>query len=131
VLEQHFRYEGPKPRSKETAILMLADSVEAASRTLYKPTPGRIENMVSKIVHARLEDGQLDESDLTFRDIEKIIASFTRTLCGMLHARLEYPEPVVSTPRRIPADVSGSVGAEQPKAEAEEAEGPGQAAAGL
>jgi putative nucleotidyltransferase with HDIG domain len=131
VLEQHFRYEGPKPRSKETAILMLADSVEAASRTLYKPTPGRIENMVSKIVHARLEDGQLDESDLTFRDIEKIIASFTRTLCGMLHARLEYPEPVVSAPRRIPADVSGSVGAEQPKAEAEEAEGPGQAAAGL
>ncbi|MGC8832740.1 MAG: hypothetical protein ACP5R4_01700, partial [Armatimonadota bacterium] len=125
------RYEGPKPHSKETAILMLADSVEAASRTLYKPTPSRIENMVSKIVHARLEDGQLDESDLTFRDIEKIIASFTRTLCGMLHARLEYPEPVASAPRRIPADVSGGVGAEQPKAEAEEAEGPGQAAAGL
>ncbi|MDH7481360.1 MAG: HD domain-containing protein [Armatimonadota bacterium] len=92
MLEQHFRYDGTKPQSKEAALLMLADSVEAASRSLSKPTPSRIENLVDKIIDDRLADGQLDESDLTFKDISRIRDSFVRTLTSMMHARIEYPE---------------------------------------
>lgn len=92
VLEQHFRYEGPKPQTKEAAILMMADGVEAASRCLAKPTPARIEGLVQRMVQERLQDGQLAESDLTFRDVERIVAAFTRTLTGILHARIEYPK---------------------------------------
>lgn len=91
-LEQHFRYGGPKPQSRETAILMLADGVEAASRTLEKPTPGRIADLVDKIIGAQLADGQLDECDLTLRDLRGIRDAFLRLLSGMLHSRIEYPE---------------------------------------
>ena len=91
-LEHQFRYGGPKPQSRETAILMLADSVEAASRTLDKPTLGRIEDLVTKIIDAQLADGQLDECDLTQRDLRGIQGAFTRLLSGMLHSRIEYPE---------------------------------------
>lgn len=91
-LEQHFRYAGPKPQSRETAILMLADGVEAASRTLDKPTAGRIADLVEKIIGAQLADGQLDESDLTLRDLRGIKDAFVRLLSGMLHSRIEYPE---------------------------------------
>ena len=92
VLEQQFRYAGPKPQSRETAILMLADSVEAASRTLEKPTLGRIEDLVAKITDAQLADGQLDECDLTQRDLRGIREAFVRLLSGMLHSRIDYPE---------------------------------------
>ncbi len=92
VLEQQFRYAGPKPQSRETAILMLADSVEAASRTLEKPTLGRIEDLVSKIVNAQLADGQLDDCDLTQRDLRGIREAFVRLLSGMLHSRIDYPD---------------------------------------
>jgi hypothetical protein len=91
-LEQHFRYGGPKPQSRETAILMLADGVEAASRTLDKPTAGRIADLVDKIIGAQLSDGQLDECDLTLRDLRGIRDAFVRLLSGMLHSRIEYPE---------------------------------------
>lgn len=91
-LEQHFRYGGPKPQSRETAILMLADSVEAASRTLDKPTVGRITDLVDKIINGQLSDGQLDECDLTLRDLRGIRAAFVRLLSGMLHTRIEYPD---------------------------------------
>lgn len=91
-LEQHFRYAGPKPQSRETAILMLADGVEAASRTLEKPTIGRIEDLVDKIISVQLTDGQLDECDLTLRDLRGIRDAFVRLLGGMLHSRVEYPE---------------------------------------
>lgn len=91
-LEQHFRYGGPKPQSRETAILMLADGVEAASRTLDKPTPGRIADLVDKIIGAQLADGQLDECDLTLRDLRGIRDAFVRLLTGMLHSRIEYPD---------------------------------------
>ncbi len=93
VLEQQFRYEGTKPQTKEAALLMLADAVEAASRTLVKPSIGSIKDMVLKIIDERLSDGQLDESELTFKDISRITDSFVRTLTSMLHARIEYPEP--------------------------------------
>lgn len=92
VLEQQFRYAGPKPQTRETAILMLADSVEAASRTLDKPTLGRIEDLVSKIIDAQLADGQLDECDLTQRDLRGIREAFVRLLSGMLHSRIDYPD---------------------------------------
>lgn len=90
-LEQHFRYGGPKPQSRETAILMLSDGVEAASRTLDKPTVGRITDLVDKIINAQLADGQLDECDLTLRDLRGIRDAFIRLLSGMLHTRIEYP----------------------------------------
>lgn len=92
MLEQQFRYDGTKPQSKEAALLMLADAVEAASRSLSKPTPGQIENMVLGIISEKLTDGQLDESELTFKDISKIRESFIRSLASMMHARIEYPD---------------------------------------
>jgi len=92
ALESQFRYGGPKPQSRETAILMLADSIEAASRTLDKPTLGRIEDLVTKIIDAQLADGQLDECDITQRDLRGIQSAFTRLLSGMLHSRIDYPE---------------------------------------
>ncbi len=105
VLEQQFRYAGPKPQSRETAILMLADSVEAASRTLEKPTLGRIEDLVTKIVDAQLADGQLDECDLTQRDLRGIREAFVRLLSGMLHSRIDYPDSSKDTAKK-PADLS-------------------------
>jgi putative nucleotidyltransferase with HDIG domain len=92
VLEQQFRYDGPKPQSKEAAIIMLADSVEAASRSLAKPTTAALETLVDKIISAKLQDGQMDQSELTFRDIGIIKETFIRTLKGTLHARIDYQE---------------------------------------
>ena len=92
VLEQQFRYGGPKPQSRETAILMLADSVEAASRTLERPTLARIEDLVGRILDSTLVDGQLDECDLTQRDLRGIRDAFVRLLSGMLHSRIDYPD---------------------------------------
>ena len=97
-LEQQFRYGGPKPQSRETAILMLADSVEAASRTLEKPTLGRIEALVDQIITNHLSDGQLDECDLTLRDLRGIRDAFVHLLGGMLHNRIEYPDALKSAP---------------------------------
>ncbi len=90
-LEPQFRYPGPRPQSKEAAILMLADTVEAASRTLDKPTPARIADFVARIVEDKRADGQLDECDLTLRDLQIVQEVFARTLSGTLHARIEYP----------------------------------------
>lgn len=92
AFEQQFRYEGVKPQTKEAALLMLADSMEAASRCLSGPTLGCIESMVDEIIAEKLSDGQLDESELTFKDVSRIRESFIRTLTSMLHARIEYPE---------------------------------------
>jgi putative nucleotidyltransferase with HDIG domain len=101
ALEQQFRYEGPKPRSKEMAILMLADGAEAVSRTLDKPTPARIEQAIDAIIESRLADGQMDECDLTFRDIGLIRSAFVRVLSSMLHTRIEYPAaPGAESPAR-------------------------------
>ena len=94
ALEQQFRYAGPKPQTKEAAIVMLADSVEAASRSLDKPTHAKIELLVNRVVADKLRDGQLDESELTFRNISKIIDCFIRVIASSMHARIEYPDPV-------------------------------------
>lgn len=91
-LEYQFRYEGPRPQTKESGIIMIADSAEAASRTLHKPTPGRIRDLIEHIVKDRMSDGQFDDCELTFKDLEKIITSMTRSLTSLLHARIEYPK---------------------------------------
>ncbi|TDT51096.1 hypothetical protein EDD71_12122 [Fonticella tunisiensis] len=92
VEEASFRYEGPKPESKESAIVMLADSVEAAVRSLTSPTIQDIEKMVDKIVNEKVEDGQLDNADLALKDIGKIKKAFIKVLIGIFHNRIEYPE---------------------------------------
>lgn len=92
VEKDGFRYEGPRPRSRETAIVMLADAVEAAVRALAEPTPAALEGVVRKIIRDRLQDRQLDEAPLTLRDLDKIGTAFTRVLAGIYHPRIEYPE---------------------------------------
>ncbi len=91
VLEQHFRYEGPKPQTREAAIVMLADSVEAASRVLGDVTPARLANFVHEMIENRRQDGQLDECNLTFRDLRLIEEAFVRVLVAARHRRIEYP----------------------------------------
>ena len=86
-----FRYDGPKPQSSEAAILMLADTVEAAVRSLPEPTREKISAMIRKLVRGKMEDGQLDECTLTFRDIDKICSAFETVLQGVFHERIEYP----------------------------------------
>ena len=91
VSESEFRYPGPRPQSVETAIVMLADSVEAASRTLKDPKPNRIKNLVEQIIDERFESGELDEAPLTLKDLSKISAAFQKILNGIFHGRVEYP----------------------------------------
>ncbi len=92
VSESSFRYPGPKPQTIETAILMMADAVEGAVRAMPEPTPGRIEDTVARIIQKRLTDGQFDECDLTFRELATIEKTLVKTLCGIYHARIAYPE---------------------------------------
>jgi len=88
-----FRYPGPKPQTKEAGLVMLADVVEAASKTLVDPTPARIQGMVQKMVNKIFSDGQLDECELTLKDLHEIAKSFNKTLSGIFHHRIEYPDP--------------------------------------
>lgn len=90
--EDAFRYEGPKPQIRETAIVMLADAAEGATRAMSRPTPDRIVQVVRRIIREKLEDGQLDECDLTFRDLDVIAQTFTKLLASMFHPRVEYPD---------------------------------------
>jgi putative nucleotidyltransferase with HDIG domain len=90
IKEEGFRYPGPKPSTKEAAIVLLADSVEAATRALKDPTPAKIEEVVHKVINNKFIDGQLDECDLKLRDIEKISAIFIRILGGIYHTRIPY-----------------------------------------
>ena len=91
IAESSFRYPGPRPQSKETAILMLCDAVEGAVRAMSEPTPNRIEDTVSRIVQKRLMDGQLDDCDMTFRELARIEASLVKSLCSIYHGRIAYP----------------------------------------
>lgn len=94
IPESQFRYPGPKAQTKVSAIVGIADSVEAAVRTIQKPTPDKIEALVRKIIRDRLEDGQFDESDLTLRELDQVAVSICETLKGTFHQRIEYPEEV-------------------------------------
>ncbi|CRK84181.1 HD family phosphohydrolase [Neobacillus massiliamazoniensis] len=90
--EEDYRYPGPKAQSKESAVVGIADSVEAAVRSLSQPTPVLIESLVKKIVADRLQDGQLNECDLTLKEIDMVTHSLCETLTGIFHSRIEYPE---------------------------------------
>jgi hypothetical protein len=101
VRREDYCYPGPRPRSKETAILMLADGVEGASRALQEPTPSRIRGLVTRIVEQRVQDGQLDECGLTLADVARIREAFIPVLTAIFHVRAPYPE---ETRRRARAD---------------------------
>ena len=93
VDEHEYRYPGPKPQTREAALIMLADAVEAASRTLTNPTPARIQGLVQKIINYIFTDGQLNECELTLKDLHLIARSFNLVLAGIYHHRIDYPEP--------------------------------------
>ena len=97
VKEESFRYAGPKPQTKESAIVSLADMVESASRSLEKPTPQKIEQMVTDLIAQRIADRQLDESDLTLLELRMIAERFRFTLMTMLHTRIAYPKQDTKT----------------------------------
>jgi membrane-associated HD superfamily phosphohydrolase len=127
VKEEDFRYPGPKPQTKEAGLVMLADMVEAASRSLIDPTPARIQGMVQKIINKVFSDGQLDECELTLKDLHEIAKGFNKTLSGIFHQRIEYPEIVAKSAKKarngsadhIPAEDSGT---KKPEDKAEGAE---------
>ena len=91
VQEAFFRYPGPKPRSRETAIVMLADTVEAASRTLDNPSAARLSAFVHELIMDKMIDGQLDECNLTFAELSQIEEAFVRVLVTRFHSRVRYP----------------------------------------
>ena len=92
VPEEDFRYPGPKPQFREAALCMLADSIEAAARSLDEPTPVRLQNIVKNIIQRKFVDGQLDECNLTLRDLSKVETAFIRILLGIYHQRIDYPK---------------------------------------
>ncbi len=92
IKEEDFRYPGPKAQSKECAVIGIADSVEAAVRSIPNPTPELIESLVKKIIADRIQDGQLNECDLTMKEIETVSYTLCETLKGIFHSRIEYPE---------------------------------------
>lgn len=108
-----FRYPGPRPQTTETAIVMLADGVEASSRVLNDPRPSRIRNLVTRIIDSRVEAGEMDECDLTLSDLARIREAFVLVLTGMFHGRIRYPAEVdASTPRIEEVRASGAAEAE-------------------
>jgi len=92
VEEANYRYPGPKPQTKESGILMLADAVEAGARSLKDPSVSRIRSMVNSFTNNRLKENELDECPLTIKDLKAINESFVNILTGMYHARIEYPD---------------------------------------
>lgn len=128
VDQKNFRYPGPKPRTKESGIISLADAVESASRSLRKPTPAKLRTLVNDIVQARIIEGQLDECPLTMRELARIKDSFAVTMRSMLHHRVAYPREEEKTPHtrwsgtdsRKPGDPPSSGGKKAAPSEAGE-----------
>lgn len=106
LVEEDFRYEGPKPQTKEAALVMLADSVEAAVKSMPKLTPAKLEALVQKIIRERLDDGQFDECNLTLKELTIVKNSFIKILGGSLHTRVEYPEKVLKEMERKKTNAS-------------------------
>lgn len=107
VAQEEFRYPGPKPQFREAALCMLADSIEAAARSLDEPTPVRLQNIVRNIIQRKFMDGQLDECNLTLRDLSRVEAAFQRILLGIYHQRIDYPRQAGGGASEAPP-VSGS-----------------------
>lgn len=106
VKEEEFRYNGPKPLFKESAILMLADSIEAAARTLEDPSPLRIQNLIDSMVERKFTDGQLNDCNITFEELEKIKKAFYKVLVGVYHRRIDYPAEISSKFKESSGSVS-------------------------
>ncbi len=125
-----FRYEGPRPRSKEAACVMLADTIEAAARSVPDPSPEKIDELIHKLVRNKLNDGQLDESDLTFGDLEKICSAFSTVLTGVFHERIEYPDVKLPprTEKRAEQETEKTAEAPQPQPPEQPEEAPAKSA---
>ena len=120
--EVEFRYPGPKPQSKEAAILMLADASESSVRAMNQPTPGHIETQVHDMVTQRLNDGQLDECEVTLKEVHRIEHSLTKSLCSIYHSRISYPKPPESkSPSKTPTE--GAAEENTSRAEAQDSAG--------
>jgi len=138
IEEKDFRYPGPRPQTREAGIVMLADCVEAASRTLVNPTPDRIQGMVQKLINNIFIDGQLNECELTLNNLHEIAKSFNRVLNGIYHHRIDYPEPVhkggatrkngskISTPEHIKPENGDTRIADTPEQPSEKASSNGK-----
>jgi len=100
VSESSFRYGGPKPQTRESAIVSLADSIESAARSMERVTPQKVEQLITDIIRKRVADGQLDDCDLRFKDLETIAEAFRHILSGMMHSRVAYPEDKDTKTRR-------------------------------
>jgi hypothetical protein len=96
--EDEFRYPGPKPQSRETATVMLADSTEAASRTLDNPAPARIRNLIQKLINDKFTSGELTQCGLTLKDLNDIREAFVTILIGVFHHRIAYPKKEAEEP---------------------------------
>ena len=116
--ESEFRYPGPKPRTRESAILMICDSVEGAVRALPEPTPGRIESTVHQVLMARLNDGQFDDCDITLKELSRVEDAVVKALCAAYHGRIAYPKDDVK-----PATEAASKREGEAKDQQEEDEG--------
>ena len=122
VKADDFRYPGPRPQTREAGLVMLADIVEAASRTLDNPTPARIQGLVQNLINKTFSDGQLDECELTLKDLHKIAKSHNKILNGIHHHRIDYPEKSGATngkdknarPDRQPAKSRGDFPQKRP-----------------
>ena len=109
--EMEYRYSGPRPRTKEAAIVMICDAVESAARAMADPTPSRIDTLVRAIATKRLMDGQFDECDLTLRDLNKIVEAVSRTLASIYHGRIAYPgDDSRSAGPKTVVPVAGTIG---------------------
>jgi putative nucleotidyltransferase with HDIG domain len=106
VSESSFRYGGPKPQTREIAVVSLADSIESAARSLERVTLQKIEQLITDIIRKRVADGQLDDCDLTFRDLGEVAESFRHTLSSMLHSRVAYPDDRETKTRRGSSDTN-------------------------
>ncbi|MBF0209674.1 MAG: HDIG domain-containing protein [Desulfamplus sp.] len=120
VKESDFRYPGPKPQSRESAIVMLADVVEAALRTLERPTPARIQGRIQELINAIFLDGQLEECDLTLKDLHQISNSFNKILTGLYHHRIEYNDKLDAKKENKPKETPKEV---KPQESAKESNG--------
>jgi membrane-associated HD superfamily phosphohydrolase len=120
INEGDYRYPGPKPQTKETGIMMLADAVEAAVRTVDEPAPQRLQDIIDDIIKRRFEEGELDECPLTLKDLTKIKTAFLGVLVGVYHTRVKYPEQPKKPARRQrpmepPAPPPGEVPPSEPQ----------------
>jgi membrane-associated HD superfamily phosphohydrolase len=107
LTQEHFRYPGMKPQTKETAILMLVDSIEAASRTIWPPEHKKFEEMIQRVIFTKLSGGQLDESGLSLEDLRIITTRMASTLVNMYHGRIKYPwQREAERPTMVPPSVA-------------------------